>query len=546
MTSLSLRSLLLRDLFSLYSFTLQKILVSESPNSGNDKVAVNELNQGREIVMPLDTLKVALQPEMSPSVTDGQLIEKFIEEHDSTAFTELVRRHGAMVFGTCRRILRHHQDAEDAFQAVFLVLAHKADSISPPEKLAGWLHGVACRTALKSRSIIQKRQASETLSGDVVCACSPSNPEDLEWLAILDEELEQLPEKYRIPIVLCGLQGKSRQSVAQLLGCPEGTVAGRYYRARQLLAQRLSRRGIVLSLAAISTAFSHQAAASVPVSLAASTIRPAILLRLGSGGAETIPVPVHTLSQGVLQAMASSQWKSAAVWLCAILFTVSLGYLGTAFASGGTNGSATSPRTNKQPDREPIDPELVLQKGIQKELRLSNNQIQKLQTAWEEGKANAKGEQKAKDELSTQIVELEKKLKELKKKQASLQASIRQKQQGSLKQAIFAQLSNRAINRLRQITLRKRDLRSLLEDPKWQAKLNINDEQLKKLQESHSLSANVTVAGIDYYRLIPTRVNNLVISWDIDNEAVLKILTPEQRQIWKEMIGEPYPRPKEK
>src|SRR5262249_22697344 len=152
-----------------------------------------------------------------------------------------------MVLGVCRRILRHEQDAEDAFQATFLVLVRKAASLRSPRTLANWLHGVARRTALEARSSAAKRRAKEAAL--LPRSVMPDDPWD-DLRAVLDQELEQLAEKYRIAVVLCDLEGKTRKEVARQLGWAEGTVASRLARGRGILARRLARRGFAGALVA--------------------------------------------------------------------------------------------------------------------------------------------------------------------------------------------------------------------------------------------------------------------------------------------------------
>src|SRR5262249_28965255 len=146
--------------------------------------------------------------------TDGQLLSRFINARDETAFEALVRRHGPMVLGVCRRLLGHAHDAEDAFQATFLVLARKAACVMPREAAGNWLYGVAYHTALKAHSAAARRRAKERQVN--VMPEPPIAQEDLwqELLPLLDRELSRLPDKYRLPTVLCDLEGRSRREVA--------------------------------------------------------------------------------------------------------------------------------------------------------------------------------------------------------------------------------------------------------------------------------------------------------------------------------------------
>src|SRR5262245_37708928 len=181
-----------------------------------------------------------LQSALTPPEGDGPLLARFVACRDEAAFAALVRRHGPLVLGVCRRVLRHAQDAEDAFQATFLVLVRKAASIVPRERGANWIYGVAHQTALKARATAARRKGRER---QVTGMPEPAVAEQDHWRdlqPLLDEELSRLPDKYRSVIVLCDLEGKSRKETARQLGCPEGTVAGRLARARAMLAKRLA------------------------------------------------------------------------------------------------------------------------------------------------------------------------------------------------------------------------------------------------------------------------------------------------------------------
>jgi RNA polymerase sigma factor (sigma-70 family) len=188
----------------------------------------------------LDRLALPLGP-TGAEQTDGQLLEELIGRRDARALEALVRRHAPMVWGVCRRALAHH-DAEDAFQVTFLVLVRKASSIRSRELLPNWLYRVACQTARKARQRTAKRYAREKQVS--VLPEPPMGPHDgaleLDLSAPLDEELSRLPEKYRIAVVLCDVQGRTRHDAAQQLRLPEGTVASRLARGRALLAKQVA------------------------------------------------------------------------------------------------------------------------------------------------------------------------------------------------------------------------------------------------------------------------------------------------------------------
>jgi len=251
--------------------------------------------------------------------TDGQLLERFLARNDEDAFRTLVERHGPMVLGVCRRLLRNNHDAEDAFQATFLVLARKAASVAPRELVGNWLHGVAWRTALKARVALARRQSKEQPMSTEPDSPAPTDPDLHDLGPLLDSELQRLPDATRALLVLCDLEGRSRKEAAGQLGLPEGTLSSRLARARAALAQRLTRRGVALTGATVTMALSHGAAsASVPVPLVAATARAACAVAAGETAlAGLVPAHVAALSQGVIHAMFMRKLQSVAVWLVA-------------------------------------------------------------------------------------------------------------------------------------------------------------------------------------------------------------------------------------
>jgi RNA polymerase sigma factor (sigma-70 family) len=243
----------------------------------------------------------------------GETLRRFAARGDEAAFETLLRRHGPMVLGVCRRLLADAHDAEDAFQATFVVLVRKARSLRRAESVAGWLYGVAYRTALKARSRAARRRTTERPLDGVPEPATEPVPPTADLRAVLDDELDRLPEKYRAPVVLCYLEGKTFQEAAGLLGWPAGTVSGRLARAKDILARRLTRRGVGLSAGGLSAVWSASASAVVPAAVREATLRAALLChagRLASGG---VALSVIQLVGEVQRTMLLAKVKTAAL-----------------------------------------------------------------------------------------------------------------------------------------------------------------------------------------------------------------------------------------
>jgi RND family efflux transporter MFP subunit len=241
-------------------------------------------------------------------VSDAQLLERFISTRDEAAFELLVWRHQRLVLGVCRRVLQNFHEAEDAFQATFLVLARKAGGIGKRKALASWLYKVAYRVALTARARQAKRAAREQPLGPAQKVAAPPEPTGLEqrdlW-AVVDEEVSRLPERFRAATVLCYLEGKTVEEAALQLGCPRGTVASRLGRARERLRARLTRRGVALTTGAVATALSQAGmSAAMPAGLIRSAVRAAALSAAGKTvSGPGIPLPVAALTEEVLRTM---------------------------------------------------------------------------------------------------------------------------------------------------------------------------------------------------------------------------------------------------
>jgi len=252
--------------------------------------------------------------------TDGRLLDDFLTRRDQTAFEALVARHGAMVLGVCCRVLQDPHEAEDAFQATFLVLVRKGTSIVPRELVGNWLYGVAYRTSLKARAAMLRRRTRERQVSAMPPSEASTDPVWSDLQPVLDQELHRLPDQYRVPVVLCALEGRSREEVARLLGIPEGTLSSRLARGRELLGQRLTRRGLAFSAPALAALLSaHTASALVPAPLVIATVQAAALATASEAvAAGIISAKVAALTEGVIQAMFIAKLKVAAVIVMAV------------------------------------------------------------------------------------------------------------------------------------------------------------------------------------------------------------------------------------
>jgi RNA polymerase sigma factor (sigma-70 family) len=293
---------------------------------------------------------------------DGQLLEQFVERRDEAAFAELVRRHGPMVLGVCRRVLGNHADADDAFQAAFLVLVRKAGSLVTRPVLGDWLHGVARRTAQNARLAAARRRAKEQAAARAEAAPEPRN----DWLPLLDEALGRLPEKYRLPVVLCDLEGRTRREAAGMLGWPEGTVAGRLARGRALLAKRLLRGAQLLSGVVPGAAAANAAQAAVPAGLAAATVQAAALIAVGEATASgALTAEALTLAQGVMRTMLWNKLKLGMLVVLVVVVTLAgAGGLTFRALAGHANPKPSDARTAAIDDEPRIPPAAEAAPGV--------------------------------------------------------------------------------------------------------------------------------------------------------------------------------------
>jgi RNA polymerase sigma factor (sigma-70 family) len=307
----------------------------------------------------LSNLIVTLRSAAGPGVdrvSDAELLARFVRNRDAAAFELLFWRHGPMIWGVCRRMLGDSADAEDAYQAVFVVLARKADTVGRGEALAGWLHRVARRTALNARTAQRRRSAHER-PADLSDRPGPDDPirqaEGRECREVLDQELLRLPDKFRQPLLLCDLEARSHEEAAAVLDCPLGTLNSRLARGRQKLKERLLRRGVTLTALTVTAAPTAVSAAALDAVL------------------RTPSASVRALADGAIHALTLSAMKKIAVGvlLCAVLFA-SLAYGAVFAAKAGTTpaireaAGALSGFVHEAEDRPATAPEIAAEEVV--------------------------------------------------------------------------------------------------------------------------------------------------------------------------------------
>jgi RNA polymerase sigma factor (sigma-70 family) len=267
---------------------------------------------------------------------DAVLLERFAAQRDESAFAALLARHGPMVLGVCRRVLRDTHEAEDVFQAVFLVLARKAAILRRPQSLAAWLYGTARHLAMKvGRGDARRRQRERDRLRTVSVSTDPLDElAARELLLILDEEMERLPETYRLPLLLCGLEGRTQEEAARILGWTAGSLKGRLERGRKQLHARLSRRGLAFSGALLMLGVTQGGAASAAAQLTAETLQTALAFARGECGG--ISTEVVALAESAVTRMTAAKAKMG----LALLLVASL--------AAGTGVLAYQVRTQEQ------------------------------------------------------------------------------------------------------------------------------------------------------------------------------------------------------
>jgi len=421
---------------------------------------------------------------------------------------------------------------------VFLVLARKAGTIVPREHVGNWLYGVAYRTALHARAKLGRRRAHEMQVNDMP---HPTVAPDLDLHELhqtLDLELNKLPDKYRVPIVLCDLEARSRKEVAGQLRIAEGTLSSRLATGRQRLARRLARHGLTLGGGALATTLVQQvASAGMSSSLVATTVKAAALAAAGESAAGLLSAHVLALSQGVLKTMLLQKFKMISlIVLAALVGGVGVGVIGVSGRIGGpavqaAQAAVSGQAQNTRPDDpEPIDGGLLLDRKVQEELRLSKSQIERLSAVSREADAKNGGKKKEIEEIQKRIAALQQQIAQIQKSMdgehaqvAKVQKSIDVDRTQAVGTAAPGILSARAVQRVREIQRQNRGLAQLLQDPKVQRMLKINDEQWRKIEDIlKKQSANSIAVWLDANNLVETgnavtfQALNQVKLWDLN------------------------------
>lgn len=451
-------------------------------------------------------------------LTDGELLDRFVTRHEQVALAALVRRHGPMVWGVCFRILRNHHDAEDAFQATFLVLFKKVSSVIPKEMVANWLYGVAQTTALKARATIARRRTREK---QMTALPEPLLNQPVAWHDVqlaLDAELSLLPDKYRAVIVLCDLEGKTRRQVARELGCPEGTIAARVSRGRALLAKRLSRRGVSLSCGLLAL-FQDASSTCVPSSVLSSTTKAVTLLaarQLACVG--IVPIKAAALAERVLRGMRMTKLKAVTTAFL-VGAVVGVGAANLVRENGVPSIHATIP---VEPPQKPVQTEpkgillrwsplgrplygLVLNRVIQVELSLTAEQKKSLLI------------------FQAEVVEP---LRDMQERNLNWDERDRRYvfAQDKFKRGLPKILDEQQLQRLREIDLQQQSVTSIIFDEDVVRRLKLTTEQQNAIRKS---------VGMDILRM--HRGGKLL---DVNNvyKNYKKEMAAERREIIQELV----------
>lgn len=460
--------------------------------------------------------------------TDAELLGRFVRNRDERAFSELVRRMGPTVYGVCRRMLRNTADADDAFQVTFLVLSRRASTVNPPGKVSAWVYGVAVLTSRKLRQTRLRRLNRERAVHPLPEAPVAEREVDHEFLPAVDEELTKLPDKFRVPIVLCGMRGLTIEQAAAELGWPVGTVASRLSRGRARLSGKLAKRGIALSLLA-SASGGSELTAGVPPQLHDITLKAA--------GGMALPA-VNALTNKVVTAM---KWTpifhlSAGLFCSAATALVGVNlFLSPIVAAPVTSrGQIVTPEPKSTLDRVRVQDVggLIRQESVRKEIGLSNDDYKAL-SEFRDNKMSAIHKQ-IENDIQNQLqaqgggigggeIHID----------TTLQNKLTADADVEYSKKVCEKLKPEGLKRLKQAVMQMAGPRALLD------RLTIRELQLTVEQEDKLDLLLTPNKQIDF--ISNTQMAKMVLTRDTEYAEALKVLTAEQRKRWDALVGKAFP-----
>jgi RNA polymerase sigma factor (sigma-70 family) len=499
----------------------------------------------------LRNLRQAMAAGALAACPDRELVSRLRAGPDDGAFRALLDRHGLMVLRVCRRVLSDPADVEDAFQATFLVLARRAGSIRRHSSIASWLHGVAHRTALKLRTEGARRKKRESHAARSVDHPTTDETPWGEVRTALDAELGRLPAASRAALVLCYLEGRTQEEAAAELGLSKRTVQRHLDRGRELLGRRLARRGVIPAAALAARLVSDcSAGAAVPRALLGRTAASAGITAGRAAPVGVLPPRVAALADGVTKAMTLAKCKiAAAVVVCGLVLGAGVQQFGPipAAAQEPTPKTAARPAV---PDIEPVDAGLVFDPAVQKQLKLSENQMNRLTAARDKGGAKAADQAKRVTEIDKRLQELQAEIERLHNDRATAQGAVEKAQTDSVKAALPDVLSRDAVGELRRITIQRMNLADALLDARIRTRLDLNDEQVKKIQElsekgqkwSFQRAATLYTPHVEFTQSMVNLKENQLLSVYLglnepDRAELLKVLTPKQVETLERLSG---------
>jgi RNA polymerase sigma factor (sigma-70 family) len=506
----------------------------------------------------LQRLRQAMAAETLSAFPDSELIDRFLANHEEAAFQALLHRHGPMVLRVCRRTLSDEHDVEDAFQASFLALASQARTLRKRESLASWLHCIAYHIALDACKSRKRRRKHEAVAA--VPDRTPALADDVAWKelrSILDEELASLPERLSAPLVLCYLEGLTQDEAAARLGQSKSSFRRNLERARKLLGNRLTRRGITLSAALFAPLLSDCAAsAAVPAVLAAATTEAAVAYAAGKAVAALATARALALAKGLVQPLVSAKIKC----VCALLLAAVVAG-GAVLSRDAHSAPPMLPPAERQPEKKAtrIDspavansvkpkaaehiefqmPFLAAHAAVQRELNLNAEQVQKIRGVLREVEERATEESNAaKPSIAVPLRP---------GAVADPAYKLFQAKQEALRKALPEILTVKQARRLRQIERQHARYGAFLE-PENQRLLGLTVEQRGKVEAIvAALLAKAPKSQPPAHDNRAVREPNDRLDAEVEEyrkaekaaaDQILQLLTPNQAKIWRDLVGE--------